>query len=59
MIKYSGIGDQMTTGISDQVLRNTQSYSFHAQQYDFTQEKASIFNDHAHIHCSNEKSLAV
>ncbi|MDX1793339.1 hypothetical protein SFC82_06655 [Legionella pneumophila] len=24
MIKYSGIGDQMTTGISDQVLRNTQ-----------------------------------
>ncbi|MDX1794940.1 hypothetical protein SFC82_14945 [Legionella pneumophila] len=23
MIKYSGIGDQMTTGISDQVLRNT------------------------------------
>lgn len=23
MIKYSGIGDQMPTGISDQVLRNT------------------------------------
>ncbi len=24
MIKYSGIGDQMPNGISDQVLRNTQ-----------------------------------
>ncbi|MDX1794797.1 hypothetical protein SFC82_14200 [Legionella pneumophila] len=40
MIKYSGIGDQMTTGISDQVLRNTQMAYIYVQDVSEALKKA-------------------